>query len=1045
LICLAVICVASAAAALAQNQTKPLTTESILKTIKAPGDYQVTVYAMPPQVGYPTALAAGADGAVYVAIDENGSIDARPNRGRVVKCVDSDNDGVADRFTTFAKMDSPRGVWFDAATATCYVLHPPFLTAYKDTDNNGVADQSDTLVKGLGFDLKFRGADHTTNGFRVGIDGWVYIAMGDYGATDAVGKDGTHLRHWGGGVMRVRLDGSGLEVYSTGQRNIYDVAVSPILDCFTRDNTNDGGGWDVRLSHVVPTANMGYPRLFKNFPDEFVKPLADYGGGSPCGALWLDEPGLQNGLYTVEWGRNAVFHHPLETSGASFKSKQQSFIELPRPTDMDVDGAGNLFVSSWINATFTYAGPNVGYVARLTKKGRSPTPFPNLKTADVPKLVSFLTSPSAFLRQSAQRELLQRKLSENDRQLLARTAASATSLPAAVALIQTVRQTNDSQAHGRLLTLLQKREDLREHILRALIDRKSDSKAPLDVLSASLPHTDPRVRLVAAWGLARQNATAAAPQILPLLADNDPLVAHVASNALVSLNAADQCLGALDSSNPALIPGIIRVLQRLHDPKVVDGLIAKLQSIQDPAIRAQIYRGLCRLQFKEADWDGRWWGTRPDTSGPYYKTVEWSATPRVSGTLRAALANEKPAVLRDLLLTLLKHKIDLPELSPMLGKLAKGDAQFKAALLESLAARAGLSDAQLAIAKSIAVGDHEPPADRAKAIRILLQRASSGGGGGGGGGFGRGPRNTQSLDSVIEAIAPIAPNSPGELIDVYNEFTRETRHAQYVSYFTKLAAAEDASRKQLAYAVLTSLAASKLAKPESRAAAQRAIDQAWSNPAQAPALLAAVARTKNDAYALQVTALTKDKNPQIAQAAAATAKALSVSNSTARQSNQPAIESLPFDQVVAQAQKETGDSRRGAQLFNSLGCVACHTVSSDEPPKGPFLGGIATRYSRAELCESILKPGAKIAQGFETQWFKTADDDEVEGFVTKESANEVELRNVAGISSTLAKSNIKERGKRETSVMPQGLADKITPQDLGSLLAYLESLKSKSN
>ena len=45
-----------------------------------------------------------------------------------------------------------------------------------------------------------------------------------------------------------------------------------------------------------------------------------------------------------------------------------------------------------------------------------------------------------------------------------------------------------------------------------------------------------------------------------------------------------------------------------------------------------------------------------------------------------------------------------------------------------------------------------------------------------------------------------------------------------------------------------------------------------------------------------------------------------------------------------------------------------------------MLGGIAGRYSRAELCESILKPSAKIAQGFETQWFKTNDGDVLIGF-----------------------------------------------------------------
>ena len=142
------------------------------------------------------------------------------------------------------------------------------------------------------------------------------------------------------------------------------------------------------------------------------------------------------------------------------------------------------------------------------------------------------------------------------------------------------------------------------------------------------------------------------------------------------------------------------------------------------------------------------------------------------------------------------------------------------------------------------------------------------------------------------------------------------------------------------------------------------------------------------------------------------------------------------------AQREKGDPKAGGELFVRQGCVACHTTSPDQPPKGPYLGGISARYSRPELAESILKPSAKIAQGFETQFFKTADD-VLEGFVTRESADEVEFRNAAGISTVLKKQDIKSRGKRDISIMPDGLAAKLTPQELSHLLAYLQSLPAK--
>jgi len=137
-----------------------------------------------------------------------------------------------------------------------------------------------------------------------------------------------------------------------------------------------------------------------------------------------------------------------------------------------------------------------------------------------------------------------------------------------------------------------------------------------------------------------------------------------------------------------------------------------------------------------------------------------------------------------------------------------------------------------------------------------------------------------------------------------------------------------------------------------------------------------------------------------------------------------------------------GDAKRGKELFTSQGCVACHTTTADELPKGPFLGGISTRYSRAELVESVLNPSAKIAQGFETQWFKTRDD-VIEGFVTRDAGEEIELRDANGKTIVLQKSQVKTRGKRDKSVMPEGLLSNLAPGEAASLIAYLESLKGK--
>ena len=93
------------------------------------------------------------------------------------------------------------------------------------------------------------------------------------------------------------------------------------------------------------------------------------------------------------------------------------------------------------------------------------------------------------------------------------------------------------------------------------------------------------------------------------------------------------------------------------------------------------------------------------------------------------------------------------------------------------------------------------------------------------------------------------------------------------------------------------------------------------------------------------------------------------------------------------------------------------------------------------MVESVLKPSAKIAQGFDTYLFVLENGKTVTGFVVSESAASVILREINGLSKTIAQDAIEERVKLKLSMMPKGLADNLTPTELADLLAYLESLK----
>jgi putative heme-binding domain-containing protein len=98
----------------------------------------------------------------------------------------------------------------------------------------------------------------------------------------------------------------------------------------------------------------------------------------------------------------------------------------------------------------------------------------------------------------------------------------------------------------------------------------------------------------------------------------------------------------------------------MHDPAVVDGLLAKHASATDPALKNKILTALARLYTKEAPYDGSWWwGTQPDTRGPYYKPILWAKSGEIEKRFRdlwASADTEQKAFLTHLAN---KHRMNL--------------------------------------------------------------------------------------------------------------------------------------------------------------------------------------------------------------------------------------------------------------------------------------------------------------------------------------------------------------------------------------------------
>jgi putative heme-binding domain-containing protein len=275
-----------------------------------------------------------------------------------------------------------------------------------------------------------------------------------------------------------------------------------------------------------------------------------------------------------------------------------------------------------------------------------------------------------------------------------------------------------------------------------------------------------------------------------------------------------------------------------------------------------------------------------------------------------------------------------------------------------------------------------------------------------------------------------------------DEFIHYARHARNVGAFEKMAAADDPAQSELAFAVLLSISADRNSPRQARNGARQVIEAAWKS-SKVASFLRAIGDAHAAGYDEQIRPYVNDTRAEVA-AAAAYALAQIAQNTPAPQdgARNHLIGKLPYEEVVREASAAIGDPRLGAQLFDRLACVKCHTTSKSEPLKGPFLGDIAARYNQKEIIESILRPNAQIAQGFVTTTVETKDGTEYEGFIVRESGDELEIRNLAG-ATVIPKKDIVKRGTRPTSIMPEGLADQLKPEELAGLLAYLQSLKPK--
>jgi putative heme-binding domain-containing protein len=132
-----------------------------------------------------------------------------------------------------------------------------------------------------------------------------------------------------------------------------------------------------------------------------------------------------------------------------------------------------------------------------------------------------------------------------------------------------------------------------------------------------------------------------------------------------------------------------------------------------------------------------------------------------------------------------------------------------------------------------------------------------------------------------------------------------------------------------------------------------------------------------------------------------------------------------------------GDAKAGHELFK-IACAVCHTLNKEGGKIGPDLTG----YERDNLdfiLPAIVDPSLAIREEYIAFNIATTDAQTLTGLVTELSKTSVTLLDIGGNKTVLSRTNIKDMQASHTSLMPEGLLDAMTEQQVKDLFAYFMS------
>ncbi len=133
---------------------------------------------------------------------------------------------------------------------------------------------------------------------------------------------------------------------------------------------------------------------------------------------------------------------------------------------------------------------------------------------------------------------------------------------------------------------------------------------------------------------------------------------------------------------------------------------------------------------------------------------------------------------------------------------------------------------------------------------------------------------------------------------------------------------------------------------------------------------------------------------------------------------------------------------RGRDLFRVANCVACHRVNNEGNELGPDLTKLDEKQTPLEILWNIIEPSRKLNENYQTHSFVLDSGKSISGLITKSTDDEYQVV-VDPLAScepvTIQRSEIDVEFKSTMSLMPLGLLDRLTEDEILQLVAYIHA------